>query len=167
MNKNQRRKPTAFRVEEVEVFVPPAAPERGAEPVPLPRARAMPDLGRGLRWGSIFLGALAALVSLIASIWLYDWVVSLIARDDWIGWLAAAAIGEAPFALAQAVADHWFGRFILFGYTWALFHHMLGGIRHFIWDTGAGYGPMRYVLAWATLIGSLAITATIWLWVLS
>lgn len=82
-------------------------------------------------------------------------------------WLAAAAIGEAPFALAQAVADHWFGRFILFGYTWALFHHMLGGIRHFIWDTGAGYGPMRYVFAWATLIGSLAITAAIWLWVLS
>lgn len=82
-------------------------------------------------------------------------------------WLAAAAIGEAPFAVAQAVADHWFGRFILFGYTWALFHHMLGGIRHFIWDTGAGYGPMRYVLAWATLIGSLAITAAIWLWVLS
>lgn len=82
-------------------------------------------------------------------------------------WLAAAAIGEAPFAVAQAIADHWFGRFILFGYTWALFHHMLGGIRHFIWDTGAGYGPMRYVLAWATLIGSLAITAAIWLWVLS
>jgi succinate dehydrogenase / fumarate reductase cytochrome b subunit len=82
-------------------------------------------------------------------------------------WLAAAAIGEAPFSLVQAVADHWFGRCILFGYTWALFHHMLGGIRHFIWDTGAGYGPMRYILAWATLIGSLAITAAIWLWVLS
>ena len=30
-----------------------------------------------------------------------------------------------------------FGRLILFGYTWALLHHMLGGIRHLIWDTGA------------------------------
>ena len=33
------------------------------------------------------------------------------------------------------------GRLILFGYTWALMHHMLGGIRHLIWDTGRGFGP--------------------------
>ena len=33
------------------------------------------------------------------------------------------------------------GRLILFGYTWALIHHMLGGIRHLIWDTGYGFGP--------------------------
>ena len=34
-----------------------------------------------------------------------------------------------------------FGRLILFGYTWALIHHMLGGIRHLIWDTGHGFEP--------------------------
>lgn len=82
-------------------------------------------------------------------------------------WLAAAALGDGPFALAQGFADHWFGRFILFGYTWALFHHMLGGLRHFIWDTGIGYGRARFGLAWATLIGSLLITALVWLWALS
>ncbi len=49
MSKKAHRKPAAFRVEEVEVFVPPAAPDIAAEPValPVPRARAMPDLGRG------------------------------------------------------------------------------------------------------------------------
>ena len=35
------------------------------------------------------------------------------------------------------------GRLILFGYTWALIHHMLGGIRHLIWDTGHGLGPVE------------------------
>ena len=40
---------------------------------------------------------------------------------------------------------------ILFGYTWALIHHMLGGIRHLIWDTGRGFGPHeREWLAHAT-----------------
>ena len=29
---------------------------------------------------------------------------------------------------------------VLLGYTWALIHHMLGGIRHLIWDTGRGFG---------------------------
>ena len=99
-----KRKPAAFRVEEVEVFVPPATPTpAAAEPVPLPRTRAMPDLRRGLRWGSIFLGALAALVSLIASIWLYDWLVSLIARDDWIGWVAAGLLGLVVLALVMII----------------------------------------------------------------
>ena len=35
------------------------------------------------------------------------------------------------------------GRLILFGYTWALIHHMLGGIRHLIWDLGYGFGPVE------------------------
>ena len=28
------------------------------------------------------------------------------------------------------------GQLLLFGFTWALFHHMLGGVRHVIWDAG-------------------------------
>ena len=90
MNNNTRRQPAAFRVEEVEVFVPPEPPLSEERPLPAPQVRAMPDLKRGLEWGSIFFGALGGLVSLIASLWLYDWVLSLIARDDWIGWAAGA-----------------------------------------------------------------------------
>jgi succinate dehydrogenase cytochrome b subunit len=80
-------------------------------------------------------------------------------------WLAAAAMGEQPFAIAQAVFGHWFGQLVLFGFTWALLLHLLGGLRHFIWDFGAGYGEARYWLGWATLFGSLALTAAIWLFV--
>ncbi|HSD93132.1 MAG TPA: TIGR01620 family protein [Methyloceanibacter sp.] len=104
MNKKVHRKPAAFRVEEVEVFVPPATPDIPAEVTPLPaRVRAIPDLGRGLKWGSIFLGALGGLVGLLASIWLYDYVVALIARDDWIGWIAAALLALVLFALLMII----------------------------------------------------------------
>jgi putative membrane protein len=106
MSKKERRKPGAFRVEEVEVFVPPTPPPPvAAEPpsLPSPPVRALPRLERGLRWGSILLGALGALISLIASLWLYDWVLSLIARGDWIGWVAVALLGLVLFALLMII----------------------------------------------------------------
>ena len=57
----------------------------------------------------------------------------------------------------------WFGRFILFGYTWALLHHMFGGIRHLIWDTGIGLSKETSTkLAQATLVASLALTLILW-----
>lgn len=103
MSNNTRRKPTAFRVEEVEVFVPPEPVRSEEPPLPAPQVRAVPDLKRGLKWGSIFLGALGGLVSLIASLWLYDWVLSLIARDDWIGWAAVILLGLVLFALLMII----------------------------------------------------------------
>jgi succinate dehydrogenase / fumarate reductase cytochrome b subunit len=51
-------------------------------------------------------------------------------------WLIAAASGEAYFDWVNWFFGTIVGRLILFGYTWALLHHMVGGIRHFIWDTG-------------------------------
>ena len=66
MSKKAPRKPAAFRIEEVEVFTPPAPPAV-AEPESLPvaRGRTLPDLGRGLRWGSILIGALGGLIGLL------------------------------------------------------------------------------------------------------
>jgi len=56
------------------------------------------------------------------------------------------------------------GRLILFGYTWALIHHMLGGIKHLIWDLGYCFGPVeREWLTVATLIGSIGFTVLIWI----
>jgi putative membrane protein len=104
MSKRSHRKPAAFPVEEVEVFVPPAAPVAPEPaPLPVPRLRTMPDLGRGLRWGTILLGALGGLVSLLASLWLYDYTLALIARDDWIGWSAVGLLGLVLVALLMIV----------------------------------------------------------------
>lgn len=78
-------------------------------------------------------------------------------------WLIAAASGAQAFATVQGFIASPLGRIILLGYTWAIIHHALGGIRHFIWDTGAGLGPERMMLARLTLIGSLVITVGLWL----
>ena len=50
-------------------------------------------------------------------------------------WLGAAALGEGPLSVMNAIFGFWLVQIILFLATWALFHHMLGGIRHFTWDT--------------------------------
>ncbi|MEO0961609.1 MAG: succinate dehydrogenase, cytochrome b556 subunit [Pseudomonadota bacterium] len=78
-------------------------------------------------------------------------------------WLAAAAIGPEAYATFMALADSTVGRLVLFGYTWALIHHMLGGLRHFIWDTGRGFTlGMVDLMAWGTLILSVSLTLVIW-----
>jgi succinate dehydrogenase / fumarate reductase cytochrome b subunit len=79
-------------------------------------------------------------------------------------WLLAAASGPNGYARFEWFAGSIIGRLILFGYTWALIHHMLGGVRHLIWDTDHGFGPNeREWLAAANLIGSIAITVLLWI----
>jgi succinate dehydrogenase / fumarate reductase cytochrome b subunit len=52
---------------------------------------------------------------------------------------------------------------ILFGFTWALFHHLLGGVRHLIMDAGYGMDdPEREQLAVANLVGGFALTLVVW-----
>jgi len=78
-------------------------------------------------------------------------------------WLTAAASGPNAYAMFEAFIGSLIGRLILFGYTWALIHHGLGGIRHLIWDMGRGFEPAeRELLTLASLIGSIALTIVIW-----
>ena len=80
-----------------------------------------------------------------------------------VWWLVAGATSPKAFDTVQAFMGSWFGRLVLFGYTWALLHHMLGGIRHFIWDTGRGFGvEEREWLAKISIIGSSLLTVLIW-----
>lgn len=78
-------------------------------------------------------------------------------------WLIAAASGPKAYAVFAWFLGTWIGQLILFGYTWALMHHALGGIRHLIWDTVHGFGEQeRERLAQATLFGSIILTVIIW-----
>jgi succinate dehydrogenase / fumarate reductase cytochrome b subunit len=79
-------------------------------------------------------------------------------------WLIAAASGPNRYAEVQWFMGTILGRLILFGYTWALLHHMLGGIRHLIWDTTHGLGPLeREWLTAASLVGSIGLTIVVWI----
>ena len=78
-------------------------------------------------------------------------------------WLIAAAAGPAHLSLVYQVMGNWFGQLVLLGFTWALFHHMLGGIKHFIWDTARGLEPeQRRALSWFNIIGGLVLTLLVW-----
>jgi len=81
-----------------------------------------------------------------------------------VWWLFAAATGPAYFEWVNGLFGSWFGRLVLFGYTWALIHHMAGGIKHLIWDTGRGLEKAAANrVAWLTLICSVTLTLAIWI----
>lgn len=79
-------------------------------------------------------------------------------------WLLAAASGPEAYAQVQTVSSAWYGRLVLFGYTWALFHHMFGGIRHFIWDTGRGF-DLKHVEILARITAFVPPLLTLGVWV--
>ena len=80
-----------------------------------------------------------------------------------VWWLTAASISDGYFDFVQGFFGHWFGRLLLFGFTWALIHHALGGLRHLLWDTGRGF-DLNLVewLARANLAGSIVLTFLLW-----
>ena len=54
-------------------------------------------------------------------------------------WLIAAASGPDHFNRINGLFSTILGQLVLIGYTWALIHHLLGGLRHIMWDVGLGY----------------------------
>jgi succinate dehydrogenase / fumarate reductase, cytochrome b subunit len=78
-------------------------------------------------------------------------------------WLIAAAEGQTSYQLFESWIGSAAGKFILFCYTWALIHHLLGGLRHFAWHIGQGFDlPTANLMARATLIGSVVLTVLVW-----
>ncbi|MEL7100732.1 MAG: succinate dehydrogenase, cytochrome b556 subunit [Pseudomonadota bacterium] len=99
----------------------------------------MPDVNRGNRPLSPHLQvyrpqltSMSSILVRITGIATYGMAVLIVA------WLFAAATNPGYFA-----AWNWFftsvlGTIILIGATWAVFYHMLGRLRHVIWDFGYG-----------------------------
>jgi succinate dehydrogenase / fumarate reductase cytochrome b subunit len=80
-----------------------------------------------------------------------------------VWWLMAAAMSDSYFAMVQAVFGSWIGQLVLLGFTWALIHHMAGGIRHLIWDTGRGFDLASVeTSARVTLAASVLLTIALW-----
>lgn len=78
-------------------------------------------------------------------------------------WLIAAAAGPGYFIFVEHILTSIIGRFILFGATWALIHHALGGIKHLFWDTGRGFDLATVEkLAKGSLILSIILTFAVW-----
>lgn len=81
-----------------------------------------------------------------------------------VWWLIAASYSDAYFDFVNGLFASWLGRIIMLGLSWALIHHALGGIRHFIWDTGKGFRLATVEsLVRANLIGSILLTLALWI----
>ena len=79
-------------------------------------------------------------------------------------WLAALANGPQAFDAVQAFLSSWFGRLVLFGWTWALLYHLCNGVRHLFWDAGVGLElPAAQASGYAVLIGSVILTLAVWI----
>jgi len=79
-------------------------------------------------------------------------------------WLIAASSGATYFEWVSWFMGTIIGRVVLLGYTWALLHHMLGGLRHLLWDLGYGFEKsFSTKLAKANLAGSVVLTLVVWI----
>lgn len=101
------RRPRAFTLDEPGLVQSPPTTETGTAPadesVPPTAApgRGPHDRpGGGIRWGTLLLSAAGALAMLALTMWFTRFVTEIVARDDWIGWVA---FGLAMIVLLAAV----------------------------------------------------------------
>jgi len=83
-----------------------------------------------------------------------------------VWWLMALAGGEEVFMSAQSFMGSFFGRLILFGWSFALFFHLSNGIRHLIWDAGYGFEKEAVERSSLIVIGAAGFL-TFFVWVVA
>lgn len=78
-------------------------------------------------------------------------------------WLLAAAAGPEAYADARALIGSWVGRILLLGWSYALFYHLLNGIRHLAWDAGLGFElKTAFASGWLIVAASVGLTLVAW-----
>jgi len=79
-------------------------------------------------------------------------------------WLISIASGREAYEQILAIVNSNFGHLLLYFWFWALFYHLLNGIRHLFWDAGLGFELRTiYKSGWAVVVGSIALTVISWL----
>lgn len=79
-------------------------------------------------------------------------------------WLLAAATSEVWFERVSWLYGSWFGLLVLFGYTWAIMHHLIGGIRFLAFDTGHGFNKY-FATKVARIMPLVSVALTVLVWV--
>ena len=76
-----------------------------------------------------------------------------------VWWLFAAATSLQYFQVADSIINSWFGKLVLTFSLWAVWYHLLGGVRHLIWDRAIGLDlKTAEYLGWSVIVGSFAFT---------
>lgn len=78
-------------------------------------------------------------------------------------WLAALVAGPEAYDRVIGILAHPVALVALFGWTLALFYHLLNGIRHLCWDAGWGLElKSAYASGWVVVVLTLVLTAIVW-----
>jgi len=81
-------------------------------------------------------------------------------------WLMAAASGPQAYVAVQSAISSWIGQIVLFGFTFAFFLHLCGGIRHLVWDTVHGF-ELRSIYLWGWVVVAASVVLTLVAWIAS
>lgn len=119
----------------------------------------MADVNRGNRPLSPHLQAyrlpMAAITSIMTRITGHALVAGILLL---VWWLAAAVASGPAFAWADWVLRSWIGFIVMTGAMWALWFHLLSGIRHLFYDAGYGFEiKTAHQSSWAIIIGSVVL----------
>lgn len=80
-----------------------------------------------------------------------------------VAWLVALAMGREHYTCFLTLASSPLGLLVWFGLSLAGFVHLTGGLRHLIWDTGAGFEPKKadQIALWTMILG-VVLTLAFW-----
>ena len=93
-------------------------------------------------------------------------IINLLALILIFFWLVVLSLGESNYELFLLIINSFVGKFILIGFTWSMFFHLLSGIRHLDWDMGYGFEVKTANISGViVIIFSLALTIIFWLFV--
>ncbi len=75
-------------------------------------------------------------------------------------WLIALAGGSATYEeVQQVLAASWF-KVPLIGWAFCFFFHLCNGVRHLVWDTGAGFERAQIAASgWTVVVAAVVATA--------
>tara|TARA_B100000927_G_C16153441_1_gene344271 strand:- start:150 stop:536 length:387 start_codon:yes stop_codon:yes gene_type:complete len=81
-----------------------------------------------------------------------------------VSWILVLTLGESAYQIYSQLVNNWFGKLVIFGFTFGLFYHLSNGIRHLFWDAGYGYDLKdAYISGFAVIFSSLSLTLITWL----
>ncbi|MDG1737928.1 MAG: succinate dehydrogenase, cytochrome b556 subunit [Paracoccaceae bacterium] len=120
----------------------------------------MADVNRGNRPLSPHLGIYRRQMTMITSILIrITGVALLVSTLLVVWWLLAAATSPEYFAFANRVITSLPGDVVMTLSVLGLWYHLLGGVRHLIWDQAVMLEiETAQKLGWTALIGSVVLT---------
>ena len=81
-----------------------------------------------------------------------------------VSWILVLTFGESAYQIYSQLVNNWFGKLVIFGFTFGLFYHLSNGIRHLFWDAGYGYDLKdAYISGFAVIFSSISLTLITWL----